>query len=152
MRSALVRSSVVLATVALTLTACAGAPPSTTTTSAAQAGAGVESAAVEPSVEPTPEPTSADPADVSADDLEIADGGESGTLDVPSYTNILLTTARASLELRGFTVEAVDASGQSRMVDQEDQWVVVAQDPPAGVVVEGSFVVLNVMHRDEING
>ncbi len=71
---------------------------------------------------------------------------------LPSYTNILLTTARASLELRGFTVEAVDASGQSRMVDQEDQWVVVAQDPPAGVVVEGSFVVLNVLHRDEVNG
>ncbi|WP_168217049.1 PASTA domain-containing protein [Cellulomonas sp. Y8] len=69
---------------------------------------------------------------------------ETKDVQVIDQTNLLLATAQETLEARGLEVQAADASGQGRPIDDPTQWVVVTQDPTSGTVEAGTEVTLTV--------
>ncbi|GIG22863.1 hypothetical protein Cch01nite_35870 [Cellulomonas chitinilytica] len=86
------------------------------------------------------------PAETTADAQVTTD---SGSVEVIDQTHLLLGTAQETLEARGLKVEATDATGQGRTVDDPTAWVVVSQDPTSGTVDAGSTVVLTVRKTDD---
>jgi len=74
---------------------------------------------------------------------------DSGSVEVIDQTHLLLATAQETLEARGLTVEATDATGQGRTIDDPTLWVVVTQDPTSGTVDAGSTVALTVKKTDD---
>jgi hypothetical protein len=74
---------------------------------------------------------------------------DSGSVEVIDQTHLLLATAQETLEARGLTVEATDATGQGRTIDDPTLWVVVSQDPTSGTVDAGSTVALTVKKTDD---
>ena len=60
---------------------------------------------------------------------------------MPNLKGKRLTNAQAALDAAGVqTVNAVDGTGQGRVVIDPDNWVVTSQNPAAGVAVSGSTV------------
>jgi hypothetical protein len=74
---------------------------------------------------------------------------DSGSVEVIDQTHLFLATAQETLEARGLKVEATDATGQGRSIDDPTAWVVVTQDPSSGTVDAGSTVVLKVKKTDD---
>ncbi|MGY4645934.1 PASTA domain-containing protein [Cellulomonas sp. URHB0016] len=77
---------------------------------------------------------------------------DSGSVEVIDQTHLLLATAQETLEARGLQVEATDATGQGRTIDDPTLWVVVTQDPTSGEVDAGSTVALTVKKTDDPAG
>ncbi|MBW0255923.1 PASTA domain-containing protein [Cellulomonas sp. PS-H5] len=80
----------------------------------------------------------------SASDDTTTAAAETQDVQVIDQTNLLLATAQETLEARGLEVQAADASGQGRPIDDPTQWVVVTQDPTSGTVEPGTEVTLTV--------
>ncbi|MET0434530.1 MAG: hypothetical protein ABW025_10215 [Cellulomonas sp.] len=80
----------------------------------------------------------------SASDDTTTSAAETKDVQVIDQTNLLLATAQETLEARGLEVQAADASGQGRPIDDPTQWVVVTQDPTSGTVEAGTEVTLTV--------
>ena len=68
----------------------------------------------------------------------------SSSVDVIDQTNLLLVTAKETLESSGLVVTATDSTGQGRAIEDPTQWVVVTQKPDSGTVDAGATVVLTV--------
>ena len=80
----------------------------------------------------------------SASDDTTTASAEATEVQVIDQTNLLRATAQETLEARGLEVQAADASGQGRPIDDPTQWVVVTQDPTSGSVERGTEVTLTV--------
>lgn len=92
----------------------------------------------------TPEATESAAAEESAAPEETE---ESGPVDVPDVTNLLLETAQGNLLRAGLEAEVVDASGAPVTVDDATTFTVTAQDPSEGTLEPGETVTLTVDPR-----
>ena len=76
-----------------------------------------------------------------------AETDETGPVDVPDVTNLLLETAQGNLMRAGLEAEVVDESGAAVTVDDATTFRVVAQDPSEGTLEPGETVTLTVEAR-----
>jgi len=72
---------------------------------------------------------------------------ESGPVEVPDVTLLILETAQGNLMRAGLEYTIVDAAGQPVAVDDASAYRVVAQDPAEGTVEPGQTVTLTVEPR-----
>lgn len=72
---------------------------------------------------------------------------ETGPVDVPDVTNLLLETAQGNLMRAGLEAEVVDESGAPVTVDDATTFRVTAQDPSEGTLEPGETVTLTVEAR-----
>lgn len=72
---------------------------------------------------------------------------ETGPVDVPDVTNLILETAQGNLMRAGLEAEVVDESGASVTVDDATTFTVTAQDPSEGTLEPGETVTLTVEAR-----
>jgi PBP1b-binding outer membrane lipoprotein LpoB len=75
------------------------------------------------------------------------EAGQTGPVDVPDVTNIILETAQGNLMRKGLESTVVDESGAAVTVDDATAYVVVAQDPADGQLEAGETVTLTVVPR-----
>lgn len=92
----------------------------------------------------TPEATASATADESAAPEETE---ETGPVDVPDVTNLILETAQGNLLRAGLEAEVVDESGAPVTVDDATTFRVTAQDPSEGTLEPGETVTLTVEAR-----
>ncbi len=92
----------------------------------------------------TPEATESAAAEESAAPAETE---ETGPVDVPDVTNLILETAQGNLLRAGLEAEVVDESGAPVTVDDATTYTVSAQDPSEGTLEPGETVTLTVAPR-----
>lgn len=88
-----------------------------------------------PSAEPTPPTGSATPAAPTATGPPGRTSGVAPAGDAPDVVGRRLSEAKVLLAGAGYTTKVLDATGQGRLVLEEQNWVVASQEPAAGAVV-----------------
>lgn len=98
-----------------------------------------------------------DGADVDTTDEELMDetptdapgaSGQTGPVDVPDVTRLILETAEGNLLRAGLEAEVVDTDGEPVVVEDPTGYRVVDQDPAEGTLDPGSPVILTVEVRE----
>lgn len=92
----------------------------------------------------TPEATQSATADESAAPEQT---DETGPVDVPDVTHLILETAQGNLLRAGLESEVVDEAGAPVTVDDATTFTVTAQDPSEGTLEAGETVTLTVAPR-----
>lgn len=72
---------------------------------------------------------------------------ETGPVDVPDVTNLILETAQGNLVRAGLEAEVVDEAGAPVTVDDATAFTVTAQDPSEGTLEPGEIITLTVAPR-----
>lgn len=91
----------------------------------------------------TPEAT--EPA--AAEETTTPEPEQTGPVEVPDVTNLILETAQGNLMRKGLETEVVDETGAAVTVDDATAYLVTGQDPAEGTLEAGETVTLTVTPR-----
>lgn len=91
----------------------------------------------------TPEAT--EPA--AAEETTTPEPEQTGPVEVPDVTNLILETAQGNLMRKGLETEVVDETGAAVTVDDATGYLVTGQDPAEGTLEAGETVTLTVTPR-----
>ena len=83
----------------------------------------------------------------SAEESAAPETEETGPVDVPDVTNLILETAQGNLMRAGLETEIVDETGATVAVEDATTFSVTAQDPSEGTLERGETVTLTVAPR-----
>ncbi|EYR64639.1 hypothetical protein N866_07530 [Actinotalea ferrariae CF5-4] len=100
----------------------------------------------------TPEEPAEPAATATQEETEAADDAaeqeaESGPVDVPDVSGLILGTAQGNLTLAGLETEVADEAGAPVEVEDPLAYLVVSQDPADGQLERGETVTLTVAPR-----